>query len=155
MASLADVIEQYLKTLLKDSRAGTIDVQRNQLAEHFSCVPSQINYVLATRFLLDHGYLVETRRGGGGFVRITLLELDATRGFGEILNSIGASISQARAEAIIARLARDGLVNGREEALMRVALGREVLTVNLPWRDLLRAQILKAMLVVLHKLYHD
>lgn len=153
MANLADVIEQYLKALLKDSRAGTIDVQRNQLAEHFSCVPSQINYVLATRFLLDHGYVVETHRGGGGFVRITWLELDVSRGLGEIMNSIGESISQARAEAIVTRLAGDGLISGREEALMRAALGREALAVNPPWGDLLRAQILKAMLVVLHKLY--
>lgn len=151
MANLADAIEQYLKALLEDSQIGTIDVQRNQLAEYFSCAPSQINYVLATRFLLDHGYLVETRRGGGGFVRITELELESVKDWQEVLDSIGETVTQLRAEAVVTRLRQAGLISAREEALMKSALGRDVLAINLPWRDILRAQILRAMLAVLHK----
>lgn len=151
MANLADVIEQHLKKLLQDSQEHTIDVQRAQLAERFACAPSQINYVLATRFLLDHGYLVETFRGGGGFIRITLLEFDHTRDWHELYASIGESINQSRAEAILDRLAREKLISRREQALMRAVLQRDVLAVNLPWRDVLRANALQAMLLVLRR----
>lgn len=151
MANLSDTIEQYLKQLLQSSQSGSIELQRTQLADFFSCAPSQINYVLTTRFLLDHGYLVETRRGGGGYIRITLLELDSRHGWQELLDSISDGVEQNRAEAVVDRLLRDGLVSQREHALMRAALGRDVLTVNLPWRDVLRAQILRAMLVALHR----
>lgn len=151
MANLTDAIEQYLKELLHTSQRSTIDVQRAQLAERFSCAPSQINYVLATRFLLDHGYLVETFRGGGGFIRITHLQFDETRGWQELYDSIGNDLDQARAEAILDRLAREQLITSRESALMRAVLQREVLAVNLPWRDILRANMLRAMLMVLRK----
>jgi transcriptional regulator CtsR len=151
MANLADAIEQYLKELLQNSQKGSVDVQRAQLAERFSCAPSQINYVLATRFLLEHGYLVETRRGGGGFIRITLLGLDSEQGWQEVVNSIGERIDQSHAAAVVDRISREGLISEREAALMQAALSREVLSVNLPWRDLLRAQILKAMLVALYR----
>lgn len=151
MANLTDLIEQYLKGLLQESRERTIDVQRTQLAERFSCAPSQINYVLSTRFLLDHGYLVETFRGGGGFIRITLLEFDQSGDWQELFDSIGEEINQSRAEAILTRLAREQLISEREQALMQAVLRREVLSVNLPWRDMLRANLLRAMLLVLRR----
>lgn len=151
MANLTEAIEQYLKGLIAASREGSIEVQRSLLAEMFSCAPSQINYVLATRFLLEHGYLVETKRGGGGYVRITLLALDSQTDWNAMLDLIGQTISQPRAEAIIARLEREGLVSSREADLMLAATHRDVLTIGLPWRDLLRAQILRSMLVALRK----
>ena len=72
MARLSDIIEDFIKSLLKHSE-GELQLQRNELAEHFECAPSQINYVLATRFSLDRGYYIESRRGGGGFIRIVQL----------------------------------------------------------------------------------
>ncbi len=151
MANLTEAIEQYLKGLLQSSQGRTIDVQRAQLAERFSCAPSQINYVLATRFLVDHGYLVETFRGGGGFIRITHLEFDETQGWQDLYDSIGSDLDQARAEAILDRLGHEQLISGREQALMRAVLQREVLAVNLPWRDIVRANMLRAMLMVLRR----
>ncbi|MGI6359289.1 MAG: CtsR family transcriptional regulator [Bacillota bacterium] len=151
VASLSDIIEQYLKQLLHSSEEGRVDVQRNQLAEHFSCAPSQINYVLATRFLVEHGYLVETFRGGGGFVRITLLEFDPNRDWQQLIQSVGESIEQSKAEAIISRLLREQVITRREAALMKAVVQREVLAVTLPWRDALRANLMQAMLLALRR----
>ena len=68
MAQLSDSIERFIKELMEED--AQIELKRNELAQHFGCAPSQINYVLATRFSVDHGYIIESRRGGGGFVRI-------------------------------------------------------------------------------------
>ena len=64
MRNISDIIEQYLKSILQESPEGTVEIQRNDLAEQFSCVPSQINYVISTRFTLEKGFLVESKRGG-------------------------------------------------------------------------------------------
>ena len=68
MAQLSDTIERFIKDLMSED--AHVELRRNELAQHFGCAPSQINYVLATRFSVDHGYLIESRRGGGGYVRI-------------------------------------------------------------------------------------
>ena len=81
MRLLSDCIEDFIKTLMEDE-THEIELRRNELAEHFQCAPSQINYVLATRFSVDHGYIIESRRGGGGFVRIVRIQ---TGGSGENL----------------------------------------------------------------------
>ncbi len=75
MSTISKQIEIYLKLLINKADDNIIEIQRNALAEHFNCVPSQINYVLSTRFTNDQGYCIETRRGGGGFVRIKKLDL--------------------------------------------------------------------------------
>ena len=77
MRNISDIIERYLKGILHESPEGLIEIQRNDLADQFSCVPSQINYVISTRFTLEKGYLVESKRGGGGYVRIQRIELPA------------------------------------------------------------------------------
>jgi len=76
MSNLADRIEEYLKMILQQTDEGYIVLQRGFLADFFSCAPSQINYVLTTRFSAERGYLVESRRGGGGYLRIVRLGLD-------------------------------------------------------------------------------
>ena len=152
MANLTDLIEQYLKSMLADSESGTVDVGRNQLAEFFSCAPSQINYVLGTRFLLEHGYVVETRRGGGGYVRITVLELEPGADWQLLINSIGETISEKKAEAIVDRLRREGVISEREQHLMQSALGREVIAVQDPWGGVIRANILRAYLRTAYRL---
>ena len=74
MTNLADFIERFIQQKLSEGAAGHVLVRRNELADELSCAPSQISYVLSTRFTLDRGYLVESRRGAGGFVRIARLE---------------------------------------------------------------------------------
>ena len=75
MARISDTIEEFLKLLLEES-GGKLEIQRNELADYFECAPSQINYVLATRFSLESGYYIESRRGGGGYIRIIYLDIN-------------------------------------------------------------------------------
>ncbi|GBF35738.1 transcriptional regulator CtsR [Desulfocucumis palustris] len=152
MSNISDLIEQYLKKLIEKAGQGQIEIQRNELATQFSCVPSQINYVLSTRFSMEHGYLVESRRGGGGYVRIVKLELDEKSVLVNYLSRlIGDDITQQGAEGIIGRLWEEELVTRRELEIMKAAVNRDVLRMSLPARDNLRASILKAMLVALLK----
>ena len=103
--SMADYIEAYLKELLSDTAGGVIEIRRRELADQFRCVPSQINYVLETRFPFEKGYLVESRRGGGGYIRIMRLEWRTERDlFAELSELISDSISAQRAEELLFRL---------------------------------------------------
>ncbi|REK59676.1 MAG: transcriptional regulator [Thermobacillus sp.] len=150
MRNITDLIEQYLKQMIRESAEGTVEIQRNELADKFSCVPSQINYVIATRFTLERGYLVESKRGGGGYIRIRKLELPDCQPIHEhVLRTIGNRIDQSAAEGLIYQLAEAKLLDGREVQLLKAAVSRETLAVNLPLRDEIRARLLKAMLIAL------
>lgn len=146
MRSTADQIEGYLMDLLKVSGNGVVEVQRSDLAERFSCVPSQINYVIATRFTLERGYVVESKRGGGGYIRIKRIAHEHINKIGQLVQTVGTSIAQREAEDIIWRLEGDEVISPREADIMRVALSRDVLSLSLPERDRVRARILCAML---------
>ncbi|WP_106767200.1 CtsR family transcriptional regulator [Paenibacillus faecalis] len=147
MRNISDIIEHYLKGILQESSEGTIEIQRNDLAEKFSCVPSQINYVLSTRFTLEKGYLVESKRGGGGYIRIQRIELPEDAALHHHLHhSIGDMIDQTVAEGLIYQLEESCFLTPREASLMRAAISRECLMVKLPYRDELRARIMKAMI---------
>lgn len=146
MSNISDLIERYLKNLLAKTSGDFIEVKRSELAVRFNCVPSQINYVLTTRFSTEQGYIVESRRGGGGYIRIVKIPLDQQAGMIiDICDIIGDSISQASAEGLVKRLLEEKLVTRREANLMLAAIGREVLRLGLPLRDQIRALILKAM----------
>lgn len=148
MYNISDLIEQHLKALLAASAEGLIEIQRNELAGKFNCVPSQINYVLATRFTVERGFLIESRRGGGGYVRIMRLNLDRRLDLiTQLCELVGEATSQQRADDLIHRMLGEELITCREARLMQAAVSREVLRVGLPARDQLRALILKAMLV--------
>jgi len=150
MRNTSDMIEQYLKGLLQQSADGIIELQRNELAEQFQCVPSQINYVISTRFTLDKGYLVESKRGGGGYIRIQKVDLEMHESIHvEVSRTIGAEIDQSAAEGLIYRLEEAQLVSCREANLMKAAMHRETIGLKLPLRDEVRARLLKAMLVAL------
>jgi len=152
MSNISDLIEQYLKSLISNSPESSIEVQRSQLALRFSCVPSQINYVLTTRFSAGQGYLVESRRGGGGYIRIMKIPLDQKVDL--ILNIcdlIGNAISQNEAEGLLERLVEEELVSRREARMMQAAVGRYPHVVNVQAQEQLRASILKAMLTAVLK----
>lgn len=144
MARLSDEIEAYLRQLLGLSANGSIEIQRSELADRFDCVPSQITYVLMTRFTSDRGFLVEGRRGGGGGIRLTKLPADRSEIAGLLAKLDG--IDQARAQNMVYRLYEEGFLSEREAALMQAAIKREVLQIELPERDRIRARLLKAML---------
>ncbi|QDH20766.1 CtsR family transcriptional regulator [Saccharibacillus brassicae] len=150
MRNISDIIEHYLKTVLQESHGGMIEIQRNDLADRFSCVPSQINYVISTRFTLEKGYLVESKRGGGGYIRIQRIDLPMhSELHAHVHETIGSEMSQSAAEGLIYRLVEANLITGREAALMRSAVLRNTLLLKLPYRDEMRARIMKAMLIAL------
>lgn len=150
MRSLAEQIEKYLKDLLAADPRGAVEVQRSELAQLFNCAPSQINYVLSTRFTAEQGYLVESRRGGAGYVRIIKLALDEEHELRRLVEEkVGELVSQQAAEGLLERLREEGFLTRREAMLMRAVIGRDTLMLGLPERDILRASIVRAMLVTI------
>lgn len=150
MARLSDIIENFIKALIDDTD-GAIEIQRNELANHFKCVPSQINYVIDTRFTNEKGYYVESRRGGGGHIKIKRVNLDVSGSYlMHIINSLGSSISKQVAEVFINNFIDYNIITEREGVLLKAAIGDKALNmVQLAYRDCLRAEILKNMLISL------
>jgi len=150
LARLSDLIEAFIKDMLEESD-GTVELQRNELANYFNCVPSQINYVIGTRFTNEHGYFVESRRGGGGHIKIRKLYIDPTTNYlMHIVMNIGSSISQQSAEAFINNFLDYKAVSPRECKLMKAAVSDKVLgNIRIPERDIIRALILKNMMASL------
>ncbi|MBQ8507042.1 MAG: CtsR family transcriptional regulator [Clostridia bacterium] len=146
MAQLSDTIERFIKELM--SEEAHIELRRNELAQHFGCAPSQINYVLATRFSVDHGYLIESRRGGGGYVRIVRMH---PREEGNLLDAlikrVGNSIDEDTTNAIVQYLQDNKLVTSNEAALIRSATGKNALCLPVSGKDVLRAAVFKNMLI--------
>ena len=155
MSSLSDQIERYLRRQISKYQ-GKVKIKRNQLAENFDCAPSQINYVLDTRFTVEKGYVVESQRGGGGFIKIIRVTLDSdTEVIQKVINKLDRALSQKEAHGIIKRLYDNDLISERESYLMERAVHRNVLAISLPERDYLRGRILKNMLEVIFKVKED
>lgn len=151
MGSLSDEIEEYFRQLLRRYQ-GRIEIKRNKLANEFDCAPSQINYVLDTRFTVDKGYIVESQRGGGGYIRIIRVTIDSeTKTLQKIISRLGEKVTQKKAQGIIERLYENSVISEREKYIMKVAVHRKVLDIDLPYRDYVRARILKNMLEVILK----
>lgn len=150
MRNISDIIENYLKQIIERSNKELIEIKRSELAERFDCVPSQINYVISTRFTLEKGYIVESKRGGGGYIRIIKVTADdQVELFRQIIDLIGDTISQNAGENIIARLYEEKAISEREAKLMLSIMDRSILNLQLPYRDEIRARILKAMISTL------
>ena len=152
MSSLARQIEEYIKALLEQESAGVIELQRNMLSEYFHCVPSQINYVLSTRFTPVQGYMVETHRGGGGYVRIVSLQLEDDPDIQDALTAmVGESLSQSNSEGLTEYLYQQGIISHREMTLLNGILKDRVLTgLDKTQRDHLRASMMQQMLAMLN-----
>lgn len=144
--SISDMIEDYLKGIFGQS--AQIEIRRAALAEHFDVVPSQINYVIKTRFTPQRGYLVQSKRGGGGYIRIERASRLANVDLVEMMMSaIGESISEHDAETVIRTLAREKIITRREAALMTTMVAKTTLVTS-PARaeQGLRARVLRALL---------
>lgn len=147
MARLSNIIEEYINTLLEE-QGGTVEIQRNVLAEHFSCAPSQINYVLTTRFTPYKGYFVESRRGGGGYIRILQVEVgEADELLPMLLEEVGESITAHKARDIILSLMELKKISRREGEIISVACSDRSLTCAASEKNKLRANILKNILL--------
>ncbi|MBR3002201.1 MAG: CtsR family transcriptional regulator [Clostridia bacterium] len=142
---VSDLIEEFIKDLFEDNQ--DIEIQRNDLAEHFNCVPSQINYVIATRFKPSQGYYVESKRGGGGCIKIKKVHLDKSEYLMHIINNIQNEITSSEVDILLSDFLTYNLVSEKEAKLLKVATSDNVLTLDKSIRDKIRAKIFKNMLL--------
>ena len=146
---ISDLIAAFLQEGLDTSEDGVLEIQRSDLAQRFHCVPSQINYVMSTRFSPEHGYIVESRRGGNGYIRITRVQVDAQTLLMHVINSLGEQVDLPPARAILSNLVQAG---GMEEPIARAllaAVGDQALgAVPREHRNKIRADIMKQVLIL-------
>ncbi|MGI6784966.1 MAG: CtsR family transcriptional regulator [Aminivibrio sp.] len=153
MASLTKVIENYINNLFSELDEEAVSLRRKDLAEIFGCVPSQINYVLRSRFTPERGYLVESQRGGHGYIRIFRLSYDIPEEkINHIEEIVGDSISAQEIKRLLTSLRERGLIDSRERLLIEVAmrhaeeLGSSEFDVSPYKRSIIQAELLKRML---------
>ena len=142
---ISDSIEDFIKSLFEED--DFIEIQRNELAEYFNCVPSQINYVISTRFGPRQGYYVESKRGGGGYIKIKKVNITKSNYLMHIITNIGEKISSNEVDIFISNFISYGITTEKEAKLLKVATSDNVLIVPQNTKDALRANILKNMLL--------
>lgn len=148
MAKLSNSIEDFINELIFES-GGALEIQRSKISDHFNCAPSQINYVLTTRFTPFKGYYVESRRGGGGYIRIVKVKFeDDEDTLDTFLRFIGDSITKNNSDELLKELLRREKLTEREFGLMKVALSDRALS-QCENKNKLRADLLKNMLLVI------
>jgi transcriptional regulator of stress and heat shock response len=148
MSKISDLIESFLNELMEENK-GAIEIQRNEMAGYFNCAPSQINYVLTTRFTSDRGYVIESRRGGGGSIKIMKIDMDENNFLFEMLaNRIGDSVNKEGAFELLEILYRKGLMDIRIRNIIKTVVDDNTLSnISKPGRDRVRAEILKAAVI--------
>lgn len=150
--NMTDIIEAYLKAYLENQEH--LDIKRSDIADRFDCVPSQINYVINTRFTQEHGYLVESKRGGGGYIRILKVHLvDEVDEIDQMIDLIGNQISQRNGINIIETLTERKIITQREAALILSVIEKAVLQTITEEEQIARAQLLKTFLYQLRYTY--
>ncbi len=143
---LSNLIENFIKEMI-ESENGVIELQRNELATHFNCVPSQINYVISTRFSPERGYIVESRRGGGGYIKIQRAMGDTAGYVNKVISLIGERLSQQDMNSIVQNLYELDILTRREGKIIIAALRDNAISINPPQRDFVRAKMLKNILI--------
>lgn len=146
---MSDLVAQYIKDIL-EQQDGEAEIKRNELASTLGCVPSQINYVITSRFTPEQGYIVESRRGGGGYIRITRINTTRSGAIMHIVNAIGSSLDKATAEVMLDNMLTRDVIDMPVAKLMAAATGeRAYLSVPQQYRDAVRATVFKNMLLTL------
>ena len=145
---ISDLIANFLQESLDESDGGVLEVQRSDLAQRFNCVPSQINYVMSTRFSPEHGYIVESRRGGNGYIRITRVRMDRQTLLMHVVNSVGGELDLASAKAILSNLTTSGALDKNVGETLLTCMGDRALgAVPRQTRDTVRAEMMKQALI--------
>jgi len=144
---ISDIIENFIKEMLEKDDSAII--QRNDLAEHFNCVPSQINYVISTRFTPIHGYYVESQRGGGGYIKIRKVNVTNSDYLMHIITSIGNTITAKEVDIFVNNFIDLNIINDKEARLLKSATSDKVLNLPVQTKDEIRARIFKNMLITL------
>ena len=146
---MSDIVASYILEML-DECNGNAEIQRNELASVLGCVPSQINYVITSRFTPEQGYIVESRRGGGGYIRITRINTSKSTAIMHIVNSIGKRLDKVTSEIMINNMLSRSIINEETAKLLASAMSERVfLDVPQQYRDYLRASLFKNMLLTL------
>lgn len=141
----SDLIEAYLKKILEES--SKIEIRRAEMAHLFNCVPSQINYVINTRFTIQRGYSVESKRGGGGYIRIAKIQIsDSNHLLKQMAQFVGQDLSEKDALILIQKLYEEEVITKREGNLMLSVLGKQVFGKVVPHENILRAQLMQLFL---------
>ncbi len=147
---LSDLIAKQILDILNESEGGTAEIQRNELANSLGCVPSQINYVLSSRFTPENGYIIESRRGGGGYIRITRVRVNRASAIMHIINSVGQELDSLSARILVENCLQGEIIDAKSAALILSALSDNTLAcLPIIYRDAARAAILKQMLLTL------
>lgn len=147
---MSDLVAQYILEIL-DRQNGSAEIQRNELAGNLGCVPSQINYVITSRFTPEQGYIVESRRGGGGYIRISRVNMDRGTAVMHIINSVGNNLDKATAEAMLNNMLGRGLIEVVPAKIIASALSdRTLKNIEQDRRDVIRADLFKNMLLALN-----
>ncbi len=145
---MSDLITARILQMLDESSDNIAEIQRNEMAALIGCVPSQINYVLSSRFTPEHGYIIESRRGGGGYIKITRVRLNRSSAIMHIINSLGVGIDSMSARIVIENCLQSCIVDKDIAGIIQAAISDKVLR-NVPIvnRDMVRADLLKQMLL--------
>lgn len=148
MTSRSDIIERFiLDTLAKDT---VIELSRNDLAKFFDCAPSQINYVLNTRFTVNNGYVIESVRGGAGFIKVTRLSSNRNN-LKNLIELCSQPLNMVEGGQILDNLTNRELISPEESQLLRVAISTKALNNPLNMEEKLRANILKQVIIEVMK----
>ncbi|CDZ23624.1 transcriptional repressor CtsR [[Clostridium] cellulosi] len=146
---LSDMIEEMIQQMLAEAD-GIAEIQRNELANKLGCVPSQINYVITSRFTPEQGYIVESRRGGGGFIRIIRKVQSGNDMLTQVINAIGDRLNEETSRIYISNLFNAGAISEEADKLLRAASSAQVYRgIPQPLRDTVRASVIKHMLITL------
>ena len=146
---MSDLVAQYIMQML-DEQNGSAEIQRNELAGNLGCVPSQINYVITSRFTPEQGYIVESRRGGRGYIRISRVKMDRGTAMMHIINSVGSSLDKATAEVMLNNMLQRNMIELQSAKLIAAALSDRTLSqVEQDKRDTVRADLFKNMLLTI------
>ena len=138
---------EVLSSLAVPNGDAGYEVYANELAEIFNCVPSQINYVIQTRFTKERGYNVESRRGGGGFIRITKVKVRGDEYIMHIINSIGSSLDYGTARALVSNLLGYNKITEREAKIILASLSDNILPFPAPIKNEIRSAAMKNILI--------
>lgn len=143
---LSDLIEQYILDFFKENEM--VELKRSELANRFNCVPSQINYVISTRFIPELGFYVESRRGGGGYIKICRTNLNRSDYISDIIDKISQNLSQTTLDVYLNDFVRYNILDKKTANIVRVALSDKSLAkVDKYDRDLVRSDMLKNIIV--------
>ena len=152
-SSLTQIIEEYIDQLLAENDGNAVSLRRKDLAELFGCVPSQINYVLRSRFSPENGFLVESQRGGHGYIRILQLTFsNCDEEIEHLSDLVGSAVTEQEARRLLVNLQSRDIISPRERLIIEISMrnqedsGRTLFDVSPYRRDIMRADLLKKLL---------